>query len=259
MKCHVCSKNVYEIEKVLAINKTYHKNCFKCGINNDDGCGRIVPPHNYLDHAGTPYCVPCYTKLFSSTDQKVSSSSTVPTTSKVIDAPPPSKSSVVVVSVKEAPKCCVCDQIVYKFDEHKFLNKTYHKKCFRCGGIGSQTTCRQLLSLTKFHIHDDDQEPYCTQCMKNLFGTDISTCMHDGLREPVVLQDDWEVKELDPWSGEPVEFTEDESFWVDKTNKLEKKQRTEPTPPIQVEGGSIHDRAKALYKDKNVVKVDRKL
>lgn len=246
LKCCVCSKSVYEVEKVLAMDKTWHKNCFQCGINSikNDGCGKTISTSNYLGHDGIPYCNSCYTRQFSSADQKASSTITTKSISIV-----PKKAF---VPINEARKCCACEQLVYKFDEHQALDLIWHKNCFRCGGIGSKSTCRKLLSTTKFHKHDN--HPYCTSCSQNLFRTNLN-CAYDGLREPVVLKEDWEVKELDPW-GEPV--VEKEEFWVDKTQRLEKDRREEAAP-IKVEGGSIHDRAKELFKDKNVVKVERKL
>ena len=62
--CPVCDKRVYKMEEILAMNKSWHKTCFTCGINNGDGCGRTMQKGAFLDHKGTPYCNNCYNKNF---------------------------------------------------------------------------------------------------------------------------------------------------------------------------------------------------
>ena len=73
-KCYACEKIVYVTEKCEALNRTWHKLCFKCGSGNDDeqetGCGKKLDLTAYVERkAGgetpsIPYCKHCYGKLF---------------------------------------------------------------------------------------------------------------------------------------------------------------------------------------------------
>jgi hypothetical protein len=64
-KCAVCDKSVYEMEKINAINKIFHKSCFTCGaFVQSGGCKRTLTLDKYTDHAGEPFCKGCYSKLF---------------------------------------------------------------------------------------------------------------------------------------------------------------------------------------------------
>lgn len=62
-------KTVYKVEETKALNRIYHKTCFKCGCGPDskqDGnaCKKSLKLNDYVDHSGEPYCTPCYGKLF---------------------------------------------------------------------------------------------------------------------------------------------------------------------------------------------------
>eukprot|EP01035_Chromulina_nebulosa_P017959 gene17959-23589_t len=63
-KCNICDKTVYKMEEVQALNKLYHKSCFKCGGHNSDGCNKVLTLDKYTDHDNEPYCNNCYGKLF---------------------------------------------------------------------------------------------------------------------------------------------------------------------------------------------------
>jgi hypothetical protein len=72
-KCVVCAKTVYKVEEVKALNKIYHKSCFRCGqgtqaIGKDSGaCNKVLSiMESYLEHESTPYCKNCHVKLFAS-------------------------------------------------------------------------------------------------------------------------------------------------------------------------------------------------
>lgn len=72
-KCVVCATTVYKVEEVKALNKIYHKSCFRCGqgtqaIGKDSGaCNKVLSiMESYLEHEGTPYCKNCHVKLFAS-------------------------------------------------------------------------------------------------------------------------------------------------------------------------------------------------
>jgi hypothetical protein len=64
-KCPVCDKSVYKMEEILAMDKSWHKGCFTCGVGDGgEGCGRTMQKGTFLDHQGTPYCNSCYNKNF---------------------------------------------------------------------------------------------------------------------------------------------------------------------------------------------------
>lgn len=63
-KCPICSKSVYKMEEILALNQSWHKLCFTCGLQKGDGCGRTLQKGAFLDHQETPYCNSCYNKNF---------------------------------------------------------------------------------------------------------------------------------------------------------------------------------------------------
>jgi len=50
-KCAVCGKTAYPLESLTAIEKTYHKICFKCDV-----CGGSLNLKNYKGVAGKVYC-----------------------------------------------------------------------------------------------------------------------------------------------------------------------------------------------------------
>jgi len=50
-KCHICGKTAYPLESITAIEKTYHKICFKCDV-----CQTILNPKNFKGYQGKIYC-----------------------------------------------------------------------------------------------------------------------------------------------------------------------------------------------------------
>jgi len=63
-RCVICTKSVYKMEEIQAVNKIWHKSCFTCGGTVKNGCGRVLNLNNYLDHDNQPYCNACYSKLY---------------------------------------------------------------------------------------------------------------------------------------------------------------------------------------------------
>lgn len=59
VKCARCSKTVYDAEKVLAIGKTFHKQCMRCA-----SCQSSVDTNTVNDREGEIYCKICYGKNF---------------------------------------------------------------------------------------------------------------------------------------------------------------------------------------------------
>jgi len=59
VKCQVCAKTVYAMEKVSVEGKSFHENCFKCAQ-----CKKKLSPGTYTALENTYYCKPHYTQLF---------------------------------------------------------------------------------------------------------------------------------------------------------------------------------------------------
>ena len=59
--CAVCSKAVYKMEEVLAVDKCWHKGCFRCGASSASGggCNQLLTKDRYESHRGVPYCGMC--------------------------------------------------------------------------------------------------------------------------------------------------------------------------------------------------------
>mmetsp|Transcript_5077 Transcript_5077/g.5866 ORF Transcript_5077/g.5866 Transcript_5077/m.5866 type:complete len:195 (+) Transcript_5077:189-773(+) len=57
--CATCGKPVYFNEKLSALNKTYHKVCFKC-----TDCEKRINLGQQLEHDELPFCKTCHQKNF---------------------------------------------------------------------------------------------------------------------------------------------------------------------------------------------------
>jgi hypothetical protein len=62
----------------------------------------------------------------------------------------------------QAPKCAKCQKSVYKAEEIRAANKTFHKLCFKCNG------CSKLLEPNILTEHQGDL--YCKNCYARKFG-----------------------------------------------------------------------------------------
>ncbi|XP_013404542.1 F-actin-monooxygenase MICAL3 [Lingula anatina] len=58
-KCTTCDKRVYEMEKITADDKVYHKGCFRCAK-----CNRTLGLGNYAALEGQTFCKPHFIELF---------------------------------------------------------------------------------------------------------------------------------------------------------------------------------------------------
>ncbi|EFP02389.1 hypothetical protein GCK72_010146 [Caenorhabditis remanei] len=56
-----CGKTVYPIEELKCLDKTWHKQCFKCTV-----CGMTLSMKNYKGYDKKPYCDPHYPKTVAS-------------------------------------------------------------------------------------------------------------------------------------------------------------------------------------------------
>ena len=64
-KCVLCATSVFPAEKTQAINRVWHKTCFKCGgTSSDGGCGKVLTLDKYLSHGDDPFCKTCHARLF---------------------------------------------------------------------------------------------------------------------------------------------------------------------------------------------------
>jgi hypothetical protein len=60
-KCNKCDKVVYDLERISALSKNYHKSCFRC-----KHCDNVLSLKGFAAIEGEPYCKPHYLELFKS-------------------------------------------------------------------------------------------------------------------------------------------------------------------------------------------------
>ena len=58
-KCEVCTKSVYEQEKLVADGRTYHKTCFRCLH-----CKKVLSLGNYASLNEKTYCKVSYSTVY---------------------------------------------------------------------------------------------------------------------------------------------------------------------------------------------------
>jgi len=198
--CPVCSKPVYEMEKMPADDKVFHKTCFRC-----KECNNVLSLGNFAAMDGVYYCKPHFKQLFKlkgnydegfgrephkaqwnkddDEDRSISPSpSPLNGTAVHTSSPSPSPNSPVPSSsttltpqksigskterpastnLGTAPKCHVCEKPVYEMDKMKADEIVFHKACFRC------THCNNVLSLGNFAAMKGVY--YCKPHFKQLF------------------------------------------------------------------------------------------
>lgn len=64
VKCCVCHKSVYPVEKVKAAGNIYHANCFTCGGSGEQGCRKLLLRGAYEVGGDVPFCATCFAKLY---------------------------------------------------------------------------------------------------------------------------------------------------------------------------------------------------
>jgi cysteine/glycine-rich protein len=173
---------VYPAEKVVAIDHTWHKTCFACGGTTADGCKKVLTLHNYVDHAGDPYCKACHGRLFGPKGFHAGISATgistqvvgeepvsarVPEKVEGSSAPSTASGGRLSFLTSSAPKCTVCDKSVFAAEKVVAIDRTWHKTCFACGGTTADG-CKKVLALHNYVDHAGD--PYCKACHGRLFG-----------------------------------------------------------------------------------------
>jgi len=60
-QCIKCEKTVYDLERISALGKNYHKTCFRC-----KHCDNVLSLKGFAAIEGEPYCKPHYLELFKS-------------------------------------------------------------------------------------------------------------------------------------------------------------------------------------------------
>ncbi|EGC30384.1 hypothetical protein DICPUDRAFT_41502, partial [Dictyostelium purpureum] len=58
-RCVVCSKLVYQAERLSTEGRIYHKACFRCSV-----CNNSVKLGNYASMESQTFCKPCFKKQF---------------------------------------------------------------------------------------------------------------------------------------------------------------------------------------------------
>ena len=86
----------------MALNKIWHNTCFTCGAGDKDGagCKRTLKRDGYVDHGDSPFCNPCYDKLFKL--KGYGYSNTLSTFDNSVDTSSTNASSTATVSVAAA-------------------------------------------------------------------------------------------------------------------------------------------------------------
>eukprot|EP01105_Mastigella_eilhardi_P001888 TRINITY_DN122_c0_g2_i2.p1 TRINITY_DN122_c0_g2~~TRINITY_DN122_c0_g2_i2.p1 ORF type:complete len:1187 (-),score=276.32 TRINITY_DN122_c0_g2_i2:37-3288(-) len=179
--CCVCETSVFANERVDALGKTYHQNCFRCV-----GCNRVLLATQHWEHNKRPCCKKCC-EQFNAQDvveeaRKQATVVFIPAVSSPQPQQPASPDqSGSPSSLPGEPqegdkplkrsfggggvKCCVCDTSVFSNELVSALGRTYHKRCFRCVG------CSRTLLPTQHWEHK--KRPCCKKCWEQFNAQDV--------------------------------------------------------------------------------------
>lgn len=159
-KCSACDKSVYAAEELVALERKWHKMCFKCS-----GCDKRLSSGQEVEHDNKPYCKNCYGKRFG--PKGVGGGATAGCLATEDEAPITSKyknthegASKVVIDNQD--KCYTCEKTVYAAEKLTVLNKIYHKICVKCKACSKTMTPGEVL--------EHDNEIYCKNCYARNFG-----------------------------------------------------------------------------------------
>jgi cysteine/glycine-rich protein len=165
-KCVVCDKSVYEIEKLVADERVFHKTCFKCGH-----CSKTLSLGNYASINEKTYCKPHFKQLFAEKggnygeafglgDRSTAGAQTKTETDGPTDASSAARSKPPNLRVGaptalpassrfggQKNACPVCDKTAYPMESVDVDGASIHKGCFKC------VACGVRLSLTTYVKH----------------------------------------------------------------------------------------------------------
>ena len=169
-KCVVCAKSVYEIEKLVADERVFHKTCFKCGH-----CSKTLSLGNYASINEKTYCKPHFKQLFAekggnygeafglgdrttagptkTVDSETKGAASGAAAAKTFDAAAGATTNPRVGTISSATSsrfggqrsaCPVCDKTAYPMESVEVDGASIHKGCFKC------VACGVRLSLTTY-------------------------------------------------------------------------------------------------------------
>ena len=172
-KCVVCDKSVYEIEKLVADERVFHKTCFKCGH-----CSKTLSLGNYASINEKTYCKPHFKQLFAekggnygeafglgdrttagptkTVDSETKGAASGAAAAKTFDAAAGATTNPRVGTISSATSsrfggqrsaCPVCDKTAYPMESVEVDGASIHKGCFKC------VACGVRLSLTTYVKH----------------------------------------------------------------------------------------------------------
>ena len=172
-KCVVCAKSVYEIEKLVADDRVFHKSCFKCGH-----CSKTLSLGNYASINEKTYCKPHFKQLFAekggnygeafglgdrttagptkTVDSETKGAASGAAAAKTFDAAAGATTNPRVGTISSATSsrfggqrsaCPVCDKTAYPMESVEVDGASIHKGCFKC------VACGVRLSLTTYVKH----------------------------------------------------------------------------------------------------------
>ncbi|XP_063684683.1 cysteine-rich protein 2-like [Bolinopsis microptera] len=159
-KCANCEKSVYAAEELKALQKIWHKMCFKC-----THCSKKLTPGMETEHNDKPYCKNCYGKHYGPKGVGGGATAGCLTTDTEDNAVSKFKNtheSKNTVSITAQEKCYTCEKTVYAAEKLVVLNKVFHKPCVKCKACSKTMTPGEVLE------HDD--EIYCKTCYAQDFG-----------------------------------------------------------------------------------------
>ena len=156
--CPICGGAVFEFEKVLSKNKSYHKKCAKC-----IGCNTNLDSRTLCDGMdGRIYCNGCNSRKFGSATYRGANTQNWVDGSVQISKEYPGARP---CDPDDPNACNRCQLKVYELERVSCKNGVWHKYCFYCNG------CRTSLNSTLVMAYESpDKQIYCKSCYHEAFG-----------------------------------------------------------------------------------------